>query len=740
MDIRYKPDALYHAYKTVRLEDKLGEDMTDQKRRIDDKLPGQPLQWGEDAAQPVSLAAEDLALLEAADKHAESYDGDDRPCIQADVINAFCAGAAYQARQAEEKIASQSQATLPSIKTWQERRDDDIKFNGEASPDRFIYAAEEIAELRAALAVQSQATKVQAVPAGWISICDGEIALSLTGPQREALLTRNGAPIYLAPTAQEVTQQAEKAQVGCERDDGLLNVHAESETCEVCAPVTQQAAPDRRALLSAAINCGHSIDENKIVLHRDKRKEGNALRQLGDRLNEACAGLAPVTQQAAKAETAEQAEGEQANVLPPFAAPASQHEAIVSAIARGWWSVTPGKAPMDDELIHAIAREVGAVLASRFRAQANVLPPFAAPAGHVDAALTALLGRIDKAAEALCFEQYGSDSGEPTFDREAAIKEIIDLRADYEIARDEAMPEAVEQSSTAGAAKGGEDKPDSSDLAPTTSTVSAPDEIRNAVLEEAARLFDDNPHAEQFNCNIAESIRELKRTVSTAGAQNAEAIRNHAETKMDNQEPRVTEQAEEDIRIARHAVFNLKEFRAGRSTFPGEALAILEGALDRLADRQAAPVAPTPHIVRDWAEDANHENGNYLCKCSTCGNTFIGYKRRITCKACAAATTASASTDEQSNVPPPFAAPAQLDSTIAELAWALKAANLLLADTFISTGRAMSERAAKVSEQIESALAAADGVYAASRCRAQGGGTNDKGAAIATSEQKGPQA
>lgn len=44
---------------------------------------------------------------------------------------------------------------------------------------------------------------------------------------------------------------------------------------------------------------------------------------------------------------------------------------------------------------------------------------------------------------------------------------------------------------------------------------------------------------------------------------------------------------------------------------------------------------------RDWIEDASHENGNYQCLCSTCGNTFIGHKRRVTCKACAA-TTASA--------------------------------------------------------------------------------------------------
>lgn len=58
------------------------------------------------------------------------------------------------------------------------------------------------------------------------------------------------------------------------------------------------------------------------------------------------------------------------------------------------------------------------------------------------------------------------------------------------------------------------------------------------------------------------------------------------------------------------------------------------------ASTGAATEAPATqqHIERDWIEDAPHENGNYQCKCSTCGNTFIGYKRRITCKACAAAT------------------------------------------------------------------------------------------------------
>jgi hypothetical protein len=40
-------------------------------------------------------------------------------------------------------------------------------------------------------------------------------------------------------------------------------------------------------------------------------------------------------------------------------------------------------------------------------------------------------------------------------------------------------------------------------------------------------------------------------------------------------------------------------------------------------------------IGRDWSEDFEHENGNYMCLCTACGNTFVGYKRRTTCKLCA---------------------------------------------------------------------------------------------------------
>lgn len=37
---------------------------------------------------------------------------------------------------------------------------------------------------------------------------------------------------------------------------------------------------------------------------------------------------------------------------------------------------------------------------------------------------------------------------------------------------------------------------------------------------------------------------------------------------------------------------------------------------------------------KNWIEDSLEDNGNYLCKCSTCEEQFVGHKRRIYCKTC----------------------------------------------------------------------------------------------------------
>lgn len=40
------------------------------------------------------------------------------------------------------------------------------------------------------------------------------------------------------------------------------------------------------------------------------------------------------------------------------------------------------------------------------------------------------------------------------------------------------------------------------------------------------------------------------------------------------------------------------------------------------------------YTPRDFPEDSSDENGDYICLCIKCGNTFIGYKRRFLCRLC----------------------------------------------------------------------------------------------------------
>lgn len=65
-----------------------------------------------------------------------------------------------------------------------------------------------------------------------------------------------------------------------------------------------------------------------------------------------------------------------------------------------------------------------------------------------------------------------------------------------------------------------------------------------------------------------------------------------------------------------------------------------DGLPEAMADRTAhgAPVD------LDWPEDFQHENGNYMNRCRTCKQTFMGHKRRVTCKTCAAPTEAQSLT------------------------------------------------------------------------------------------------
>lgn len=43
---------------------------------------------------------------------------------------------------------------------------------------------------------------------------------------------------------------------------------------------------------------------------------------------------------------------------------------------------------------------------------------------------------------------------------------------------------------------------------------------------------------------------------------------------------------------------------------------------------------PEFNSPKNWVEDFNLENGNYICTCLICDHQFFGYKRRIICKEC----------------------------------------------------------------------------------------------------------
>lgn len=58
----------------------------------------------------------------------------------------------------------------------------------------------------------------------------------------------------------------------------------------------------------------------------------------------------------------------------------------------------------------------------------------------------------------------------------------------------------------------------------------------------------------------------------------------------------------------------------------------LDGILRAWRGFNARPQDVDP--ARCWPEDSTHENGDYFCRCITCGNPFIGHKRRVTCKLC----------------------------------------------------------------------------------------------------------
>lgn len=59
-----------------------------------------------------------------------------------------------------------------------------------------------------------------------------------------------------------------------------------------------------------------------------------------------------------------------------------------------------------------------------------------------------------------------------------------------------------------------------------------------------------------------------------------------------------------------------------------------------------APISVSADSTRDWTEDFSHENGQYQRTCKSCGELFIGHKRRLVCRKCV-----SVSADRPAEVP-----------------------------------------------------------------------------------------
>jgi hypothetical protein len=58
----------------------------------------------------------------------------------------------------------------------------------------------------------------------------------------------------------------------------------------------------------------------------------------------------------------------------------------------------------------------------------------------------------------------------------------------------------------------------------------------------------------------------------------------------------------------------------------------------RLVTQQSEPKKNQPpnfDSPKNWKEDYEHENGNYICTCYSCKESFYGHKRRVVCKTCA---------------------------------------------------------------------------------------------------------
>jgi hypothetical protein len=74
-----------------------------------------------------------------------------------------------------------------------------------------------------------------------------------------------------------------------------------------------------------------------------------------------------------------------------------------------------------------------------------------------------------------------------------------------------------------------------------------------------------------------------------------------------------------------------------RDTVPLESVSMekMLGTVELLIEKELAFEEAYTCPSRNWSEDFDGENGQYMNNCTLCEKSFVGHKRRVVCKKCA---------------------------------------------------------------------------------------------------------
>lgn len=193
---------------------------------------------------------------------------------------------------------------------------------------------------------------------------------------------------------------------------------------------------------------------------------------------------------------------------------------------------------------------------------ANVMPPFAAPASQHDA--------NDSATDALYLDIMNIPC-----DEAKANEEYSDRRLAYKHGHRDARHAAADLVSEF--ASGFREGRNASDGFANLAAPAAPTDAKPNWWGSLAQVIMDIPLPERndkYQSGFVDAKQAILQALRGAGFDRQPA----AQSVRDAAQP--TEACKTPLSAARHAVHNLKEFRAGRTTFPGEALGILESYLE----------------------------------------------------------------------------------------------------------------------------------------------------------------